>query len=156
MNLNATLIGQTIAFVIFAWITMRYVWPPIMKALEERKGRIAEGLAAAERGKKDLELAQDKVKDELHEAKQQAADIVSQAQKRASEIIDEAKENARTEGDRIVAAANADIEQEVNRAREQLREQVGALVMSGVEKILEKEIDATAHKEIVDKLAAEI
>lgn len=156
MNLTATLIGQTVAFFIFAWITMRYVWPPIMKALEERKDRIADGLAAAERGVREQELAQEKATEVLHEAKQQASDIVSQAQKRAGEILDEAKENARTEGERLIASANADIEQEANRAREHLREQLGVLVISGVEKILEKEVDAAAHKAIVDKLAAEI
>ena len=156
MNINATLIGQTVAFIFFVWFTMRFVWPPIMKALEERRAKIAEGLAAAERGKQEQELAQDRAKEVLHEAKQQAAEIVSQAQKRAGEIVDEAKDTARTEGERLVAAANAEIEQESNRAREQLREQLGALVVSGVEKILEKEIDPSAHKGIVDKLAAEI
>jgi F-type H+-transporting ATPase subunit b len=156
MNINATLIGQTIAFIFFVWFTMRFVWPPIMKALEERRAKIAEGLAAAERGKQEQELAQERAKDVLHEAKQQAAEIVSQAQKRAGEIVDEAKENARTEGERLIAAANAEVEQESNRAREQLREQLGGLVIKGVEKILDKEIDAGVHKAIVDKLAAEI
>ncbi|OGT91900.1 MAG: F0F1 ATP synthase subunit B [Gammaproteobacteria bacterium RIFOXYA12_FULL_61_12] len=156
MNINATLIGQTISFIIFVWVTMRFVWPPIMKALEERKTRIAEGLAAAERGLHEQELAKERAKDVLQEAKMIASDIVSQAQKRASEIVEEAKGNARTEGDRLMAAATAEIEQEANRAREHLREQLGSLVIRGVEKILEKEVDVTAHKGIVDKLAAEI
>lgn len=156
MNINATLLGQSVAFIFFVWFTMRFIWPPIMKALEDRKARIAEGLAAAERGKQSQELAQERAKEVLVEAKQQAADILRHAQKRATEIVEEAKENARTEGDRILVAANAQIEMESNRAREQLREQLGSLVIAGVEKILEKEIDAKAHQDIVNKLATEI
>ena len=156
MNINATLIGQTIAFVFFVWFTMRFVWPPIIRALEERKAKIADALAAAERGQQEKELARERAKEVLHEAKQQAVEIVTQAQKRGTEIIDEAKENAKAEGERMIAAANAEIEMEINRAREQLREQLGALVISGVEKILEKEVDAKTHQAIVDKLAAEI
>jgi F-type H+-transporting ATPase subunit b len=156
MNINATLLGQSVAFIFFVWFTMRFIWPPIIKALEERKGRIAEGLAAAERGKQSQELAQDRAKEVLVDAKQQAADILRQAQKRASEIVEEAKDNARSEGERILTAANAEIEMESNRAREQLREQLGQLVIAGVEKILEKEIDAKVHQDLVNKLAAEI
>lgn len=156
MNINATLIGQTISFVFFVWFTMRFVWPPIIKALEERKARIAEGLAAAERGVHEQELAKERAKEVLHEAKMIASDIVSQAQKRASEIVEEAKGNARVEGERLMTAAKAEIEQEANRAREHLREHLGALVIRGVEKILEKEVDPMVHKGIVDKLAAEI
>lgn len=156
MNINATLLGQSVAFVFFVWFTMRFIWPPIMKALEDRKARIAEGLAAAERGKQSQELAQERAREVLVEAKQQATEIIRQAQKRATGIVEEAKENARTEGDRILLAANAEIEMESNRAREQLREQLGSLVISGVEKILEKEIDAKVHQDIVNKLATEI
>ncbi|MBF0255249.1 MAG: F0F1 ATP synthase subunit B [Gammaproteobacteria bacterium] len=156
MNINATLLGQSVAFIFFVWFTMRFVWPPIMKALEDRKARIAEGLAAAERGKQSQELAQERAKEVLVEAKQQAAEILRQAQKRATEIVEEAKDNARNEGERLIVAANAEIEMESNRAREHLREQIGSLVIKGVEKILEKEVDAKVHQDIVAKLAAEI
>jgi F-type H+-transporting ATPase subunit b len=156
MNINATLIGQTVAFVLFVWFTMRYVWPPITKALEERKAKIAEGLAAAERGKHEQELARERAKEVIVAAKQQAAEIIGQAQKRAGEIVDEAKDSARVEGERLLSAANAEIDQETNRAREHLREQLGLLVIKGVEKILEKEINAKTHHQIVDKLTAEI
>jgi F-type H+-transporting ATPase subunit b len=156
MNINLTLIGQLLSFVVFVWFTMKFVWTPIMGALETRKKEIAAGLAAAERGQHEQELAEDRAKEVLHEAKAQAAEIVSQAQKRGMEIVDEAKTNARTEGERILTAAKAEIEQESNRAREQLRTKVSELAISGAEKILRKEINAEAHKEIVEALAQEI
>ena len=156
MNINLTLIGQLLTFVIFVWFTMKYVWTPIMGALEKRRKEIADGLAAAERGQHEQELAKERVKGVLHDAKAQAADIVAQAQRRATEIIDEAKGNARTEGERLLHAAQADIEQETNRAREQLREKVAELAVIGAEKILNKEIDANAHKDIVTAVANEI
>ncbi|MEJ2693562.1 MAG: F0F1 ATP synthase subunit B [Candidatus Thiodiazotropha sp.] len=156
MNINLTLIGQLLTFVIFVWFTMKYVWAPITGALETRKKEIADGLAAAERGQHEQELAKERAKDVLHEAKSQAADIVAQAQKRGAEIVDEAKGTARTEGERIVQAAQAEIEQETNRAREHLRTKVGELAVSGAEKILRKEINASAHKDIVEALAKEI
>ncbi|MDJ0807380.1 MAG: F0F1 ATP synthase subunit B [Gammaproteobacteria bacterium] len=156
MNINLTLFGQLLSFVVFVWFTMKFVWTPIMGALENRKKEIAAGLAAAERGQHEQELAKERAKGVLHEAKAQAAEIVSQAQKRAAEIIDEAKNNARTEGERILTAAQAEVEQEANRAREQLREKVGQLAISGAEKILRKEINAEAHKDIVKTLAEEI
>jgi F-type H+-transporting ATPase subunit b len=156
MNINLTLIGQLLSFVVFVWFTMKYVWTPIMGALETRKKEIAAGLAAAERGQHEQELAKERAKGVLHEAKSQAADIVSQAQRRAAEIIDEAKTNARGEGERILTAAQAEIEQETNRARETLREKVGQLAIAGAEKILRKEINADAHKDIVKSLAEEI
>jgi F-type H+-transporting ATPase subunit b len=156
MNINLTLIGQLLSFVVFVWFTMKYVWTPIMGALETRKKEIAAGLAAAERGQHEQELAKERAKEVLHEAKAQAAEIVTQAQKRASEIVDEAKTNARTEGERILTAAKAEIEQESNRAREQLRTRVSELAIIGAEKILRKEINAEAHKDIVDALAQEI
>lgn len=156
MNINLTLIGQLLTFVVFVWFTMKFVWTPIMGALEKRRKEIADGLAAAERGQHEQELAKERVKDVLHDAKVQAGDIVAQAQKRASEIIDEAKGNARTEGERLLHAAQAEIEQETNRAREQLREKVAELAVAGAEKILQKEIDAAAHKDIVNALANEI
>jgi F-type H+-transporting ATPase subunit b len=156
MNINLTLIGQLLSFAVFVWFTMKYVWTPIMGALETRKKEIADGLAAAERGQHEQELAKERAKDVLHEAKAQAADIVAQAHKRAAEIVDEAKGTARTEGERIISAAQSEIEQETNRAREQLRNTVGQLAIAGAEKILRKEINADAHKDIVDALAKEI
>ncbi|KRT54040.1 F0F1 ATP synthase subunit B [endosymbiont of Ridgeia piscesae] len=156
MNINLTLFGQLISFMVFVWFTMKYVWTPMMGALDARKKEIASGLAAAERGQHEQELAQERAKGALHEAKSQAAEIVTQAQKRAAEIVDEAKENARIEGDRILTAAQAEIEQETNRVREQLREKVAELAVAGAEKILRKEINADAHKDIVEALAKEI
>ncbi|MET0104686.1 MAG: F0F1 ATP synthase subunit B [Sedimenticola sp.] len=156
MNINLTLIGQLLSFVVFVWFTMKFVWTPIMGALETRRKEIADGLAAAERGQHEQELAQERAKDVLHEAKAQAGEIVAQAQKRASEIVDEAKDNARTEGERILTAAQAEIEQETNRAREHLREKVADLAVAGAEKILRKEIDAAAHNDIVESLAKQI
>ncbi len=156
MNINATLIGQAISFFVFVWFCMKYVWPPIMSALEERKTKIADGLAAAERGKHEQELAEKRAAEVLKEAKQQAAEIIAQAQKRSSEIIDESKEAARIEGDRIVTAANAEIEQEMNRAKEQLRSQVVSLSIAGASKVLAREIDAKAHDDLLKELAAQL
>jgi F-type H+-transporting ATPase subunit b len=156
MNINATLIGQSIAFFIFVWFVMKYVWPPLIAALEERKKTIADGLAAAERGKHEQELAEKAAEQHIKEAKDQAAEIVAQAQKRASEIVEEAKGGAKEEADRIKAAANAEIDQEVNRAKEHLRQQVAAIAISGAEKVLKREIDAKAHADIVDELVAQI
>lgn len=156
MNINLTLIGQLLSFAVFVWFTMKFVWTPIMGALETRKKEIADGLAAAERGQHEQELAKERAKDVLHDAKSQAAEIVAQAQKRAAEIVDEAKGNARTEGERLLTAAQAEIEQETNKAREQLRGKVGELALVGAEKILRKEINADAHKDIVEALAQEV
>jgi F-type H+-transporting ATPase subunit b len=156
MNINLTLIGQSITFAVFVWFCMKFVWPPIMAALNERKQKIADGLAAAERGAHEQELAQKKAAETLHEAKQQAQDIINQAQKRASEIVDEAKENARAEAQRIVTAANAEIEQEVNRAREELRSQVASLAVAGASRVLKREIDAAANEDLLKDLVAEL
>ncbi len=156
MNFNATLIGQSITFIIFVWFCMKYVWPPLMTALEERKVRIADGLAAAERGQKDLELAKSRVADNLKDSKQQAQEIINQAQKRANEIVDEAKDSAREEADKIKAAASSDIDQQVNSAREQLRKEVSAIALAGAEKILQAEVDAKAHGKVLDDLMAQI
>jgi F-type H+-transporting ATPase subunit b len=156
MNINLTLIGQLLTFAVFVWFTMKFVWTPIMGALETRKKEIADGLAAAERGQHEQELAKERAKDVLHDAKSQAAEIVAQAQKRAAEIVDEAKGTARTEGERLLTAAQAEIEQETNKAREQLRGKVGELALAGAEKILRKEINADAHKDIVEALAKEV
>ncbi len=156
MNINLTLIGQLLTFVVFVWFTMKYVWTPIMGALDERRKGIADGMAAGERGQHEQELAKERVKEVLRDAKAQATDILAQAQKRASEIVDEAKGDAKVEGQRLLTAAQAEIEQEANRAREQLRERVAELAIAGAEKILRKEINADAHKHIVDNLAKEI
>jgi len=156
MNLNATLIGQTIAFFLFVWFCMKFVWPPLMQMMDERKKRIADGLAAAERGKHEQALAQERATETLREAKEQAAGIIAQAQKRANEIVEQAKDDARGEADRIKAGVQAEIEQETNRAREQLRAQVVSIAVAGAGKVLEKEIDATAHNEMLDKLVAQL
>lgn len=156
MNINATLIGQAISFIFFVWFTMKFVWPPIMSALEERKKKIADGLAAAERGKHEQELAEQRAKEVIGEAKQEASNIIAQAQKRASEIVEEAKDTARAEGDRIVASANAEIEQEVNRAKEHLRGQVVSIAVAGAGKVLSREIDAKAHDDLLQDLVSQI
>jgi F-type H+-transporting ATPase subunit b len=156
MNINATLIGQAIAFFLFVMFCMKYVWPPIMHALQERKKKIADGLAAGERGKHEQQLAEDRAREILREAKDQAGEILSRAEKRASEIIDEAKVDAREEGSRLVTAARAEIKQEINRAREDLRGQVVVLAMQGASKVLQREVDETVHAELLTRLAAEI
>lgn len=156
MNFNATMIGQSITFVVFVWFCMQYVWPPIMNALVERKEKIAEGLAAADRGKHAQELAQKKAAETLHEAKQQAAEIIQRAEKRGSEIIDEAKSEAVEEGDRLKVAARAEIDLELNRAREALRGQVVEIATAGAGRILKRELDATANDELIKDLVAQI
>jgi len=156
MNINATLIGQSIAFFIFVWFVMKFIWPPLIAALDERKKTIADGLAAAERGKHEQELAEKAAEKHIKVAKGQASEIVTQAQKRASEIIDEAKDGAKEEADRIKAAATAEIDQEVNRAKEHLRQQVAGITIAGAEKVLKREIDEKAHGNIVDELIAQI
>ena len=156
MNFNATLIGQTLSFIVFVWFCMKYIWPPIMHALDERKKTIADGLAAAERGKHDQQLAQERARDILREAKEQGGELISRADKRASEIVDESKDEAREEGGRLLTAARAEIDQEINRAREDLRRQVVSIAMAGASKVLEREVDAATHAELMDKLAAEI
>ena len=156
MNLNLTLIGQMLAFAGFVLFCMKYVWPPILAAMQERAEIIADGLAAADRANHDLELAKEKAVERLKEAKEEAAGIVDSANKRAGQIVEEAKDVARAEGDRLKEAAQAEIEQEMNRAREQLRSQVASLALAGAEKVLAAEIDAQRHSELVDKLAAEL
>ena len=152
MSINATLFGQMITFSLLVWFTMKYVWPPLMQALEERKKKIAEGLAAAEKGQHEMELAEKRATGFLREAKDQAADIVSLAQKRAGELVEESKSTAREEGDRIVAAARAEVEREVQKAREGLRKQVAVLAVDAAEQILRREVDRDKHKEIIDGL----
>jgi F-type H+-transporting ATPase subunit b len=156
MNINFTLIAQAIAFAVLIWFTVKFVWPPLLKAIETRQKEIADGLAAAQEGRSALEVAAKKSDATLNEAKQKASEIIGQAEKRAAQIIDEAKANAKAEGDRIIAGAKAEIDQEVNRAKEGLRAQVSTLAVAGAEKILRKEIDAKAHSEMLTKLAAEL
>jgi F-type H+-transporting ATPase subunit b len=156
MNINVTLFMQMIAFGVFVWFCMKFVWPPIVHALAERKNRIAEGLAAAERGHHEQELGQKRAKEIMQEAKQQAAEILNQANKRAAEIVEEAKGDGNQERERIIHAAQAEIEQEANRAREELREKVAQLAVAAAGKILEKEIDAKTHRSLVDSFAKQI
>ncbi len=156
MNINATLIGQAISFIFFVWFCMKFVWPPIMAALEERKKKIAEGLAAAERGIHEQELAEQRAAELIVEAKKEASSIIAQANKRASDIVEEAKGTARTEGERIVAAASAEIEQEVNRAKEHLRGQVVSIAVAGAGKVLGREIDDKAHDSLLKDLVSQI
>lgn len=155
MEFNATLLGQAITFAILVWFTMKFVWPPLTNMMDERAKRIADGLAAAERGKQDLEAAEKRVADELRQAKQQATELMLAAEKRANQIVDEAKDAARTEGAKLVADAKAQIDQEVLRAKESLREQVASLAVSGAEKILRKEIDAAKHADLLASIKAE-
>jgi len=149
VNLNATLFAQLVVFFILAWVTMQFIWPPIVKALDERAKKIADGLAAAERGKHDLELATKRSTESLREGKEKAAELIANAEKRAAQVIEEAKLAAKAEADRIVAGAKAEIDQEAVRAKEQLREQLSALVVTGAEKILRREINAQAHADIL-------
>jgi F-type H+-transporting ATPase subunit b len=156
MNLNATILGQTIAFAVFVWFCLKYVWPPVTQALAERQKKIAEGLEAADRAQRDLSLAQNKAADDLREAKVKSAEIIDMANKRANQIVEEAKEKAREEGQRLVAGAKAEIEMEVQRAKEELRAQVAAIAIAGAEKILEGTVDQAANEELVKKLASEL
>ncbi len=156
MNINLTLFGQMISFAVFVWFTMKYIWPPIVAAMEARKNKIAEGLAAAERGELEQELGQKRATELMREAKLQATEAIAQAQKRAAQIVDEAKENARAEGERLILAARAEIEQEMNRAREELREKVAVLAIAAAEKILEKEIDPQSHKKLIDSFVNQL
>ena len=156
MNINATLIGQSITFFVFVWFCMKFVWPPIMNALAERRKQIADGLAAGERGKHELELASKRAAENLHEAKQKAAEIIAQADKRAAQLVEEAKGVAKLEADRMIAGAQASIAQETVRAKEALRGQVAGLAVAGAEKILRREIDAKAHADLLDAIKNEL
>lgn len=149
MNINFTLISQALAFSIFIWFTVRYVWPPLLGAIENRQKTIADGLAAGERGKHDLELASQRSAEVLKEAKQRAAEIIVQAEKRASEIVDNAKVAAKEEGDRILIGAKADIEHEMFSAKETLRQHTADLAVAGAAKILRREVDAKTHADLL-------
>lgn len=156
MSINITLIGQMITFALLVWFTMKYIWPPLFDALEERKKRIADGLSAAEKGQENMRLAEKKAKGVLKDAKVQSSEIVNQAHKRANEIVEESKDNAKKEGDRLIVAANARIEQELHQAREGMRQEVAALAFSAAEQILGAEIDEAKHKNIVSKVSNQL
>lgn len=156
MEFNATLLGEVISFAILIWFCVQFIWPHILNAIEERQKKIAEGLAAAERARAELKDADARVADEIKKARQQAAEIIDKAQQQANQILDKAREDAIAELNRQKAAAQAEIDSMAQRARESLREQVGALAVKGAEKIIQREIDARAHKALLDQLAAEI
>jgi len=156
VNFNATLIGQLIAFTVFVGFCMKYVWPPIIAAIEERQKKIADGLAASERAEKDLELAQANATDQLREAKGEASKIIDQAKKRANQLLDEETQKGHAEREKIIAQGHAEIEAEKNRVKEELRKQVAALAIAGAQQILKREIDAQAQSDIVEKLVAEL
>lgn len=156
MEINFTLIVQMLVFLAFVWFTMKFVWPPLAKAMEERQNKIADGLAAAERGRKELELAQHRVKDDLKQAKAQASDIMEKANRRAAQLIEEAKEEAKLEAQRQAKIAHEQLQQEINRAKDDLRKQVASLALAGAEKILDREVDAKANSALLDNLIEEI
>ncbi|OCQ54518.1 ATP synthase subunit b [Photorhabdus australis subsp. thailandensis] len=156
MNINATILGQAIAFVLFVMFCMKFVWPPIMAAIEKRQKEIADGLSSAERAKKDLDLAQANATDQMKRAKAEAQVIIEQANKQKAQILDDAKVEADQERNRIVAQAQAEIDAERKRAREELRKQVAMLAIAGAEKIIERSVDEAANSDIVDKLVAEL
>ena len=156
MNINYTLFGQMISFAILIWFTVKFIWPPLIKAIEERQQKIAEGLAAADNAQKNLAQSQDKVNEELKLARTKANEIIDQAHQRANQIVDAAKNDAITEANRQKALAEAEIAAAANRAKEDLRKQVSLLAVTGAEKLLRREIDANAHKALLDELAAEI
>ncbi len=156
MNINATLWGQSITFIVFVLFCMKFIWPPLMAALEARKQTIADGLAAAEKGRHELEIAEKHALEVIKKAKADATEVMAAAEKRAAHIADEAKAQAKTETDRIVHAAQAEIDQEIARAREQLRAAVTRLAVVGAAKVLEKEIDEKAHTRLLDAVVKEL
>ncbi len=156
MNLNATLLAQMVVFLILAWFTMKFVWPPLIKALDERSQKIADGLAAAEKGKAELTAANKRVDQELASARNEGQQRIADAEKRAQLVADEIKRNAQTEAARIITAAKADADQQIIKARESLRGEVAALAVRGAEQILKREIDANAHAELLNQLKAEL
>lgn len=156
MNINLTLLGQTVTFIVFVWFCLKFIWPHIIKAMDDRKTQIAEGLAAGERGRHEQELAEERAIAVIREAKDQAKEILAQAHKRGDEIIDEAKGDGRVEGERMLRAAEAEIEQQANQTREQLRADVVKLSLQGAQQVLEREVDEKAHTEQLDRLAAQL
>jgi F-type H+-transporting ATPase subunit b len=156
MNINLTLFAQAIMFAAFIWFTVRFIWPFLTQAVEERQAKIADGLAAAEKGAKSLEEAQVRIQGMVEEARGQARAILDQAQTRANGIVEEARTAADQERDRIIQSAKAEVEQQINKARDELRGQVAAIAVAGAEKILTREIDPRTHQDLLDKLAAQI
>lgn len=152
MEVNVSLFGQAITFFILVWATMKFVWPPLVKVLDERATRIAEGLAYADRAKQDLDNAERAAAKKIREAKQQASEIIAQAEKRATQLIEAAKANAKIEGDRLISGARAELDQQIEQAREGLRMQVADLVIASAEKILTQEIDAAKHAQFLSSL----
>ncbi len=156
MSFNLTVIAQAVAFALFIWFTVKFIWPPMLRAIEACQKQIADGLAAAEQGKKSLEVSSKQAELAIQEARGRAAEIVTQAEKRGAQVVEEAKTTAKAEGDREKAAAKADIQQEASRAREQLREQVAALAVAGAEKILRREVDAKAHADLLEGIKKQL
>jgi len=156
MNINVTLVAQALVFSLFIWLTIKFIWPHILRAIELRQKTIAEGLAAAEQGRKALETSTRQAEESVKQGRERAAEIIAQAEKRAAQVVEEARSTAKAEGDREKAAAKADIQQEVSRAREQLREQVAALAVAGAEKILRREVDAKVHADLLDGIKKQL
>ncbi|MBS0424489.1 MAG: F0F1 ATP synthase subunit B [Proteobacteria bacterium] len=156
MNINFTLISQALAFSVFIWFTVKFVWPPLLRAIEERQKTIADGLAAGERGRHELELASQRSSEVLKEAKQRASEIILQAEKRAAEIVEDAKRAAKEEGNRLVAGAKADIAHEMFSAKEALRQHAAQLAVAGAAKILRREVDAKAHADILSAIEEDL
>jgi F-type H+-transporting ATPase subunit b len=156
MNINFSLFAQSAAFLLFIWFTVKFVWPPLLRAIETRQKNIAEGLTEAERGRHSLVEANKQVQQMIAEARERASDIMAKAEKAAASRVEEAKSAAKEEGDRLVAAAKAQIGQEVQSAKQQLRESVAALAVEGAEKILRREVDAKAHAEMLNQLKAQL
>ena len=156
MNINFTLFAQAIVFAAFIWFTVRFVWPPLLRAIEQRQKTIADGLAAGERGRQELEAAGKRAHEELARARERVGEIINSAEKRDGQMLEEAKVAAKAEAERIIAAAKADIDQQVGKAREMLREQVASLAVAGAEKILRREVNAKAHAEMLEQLKKEI
>jgi F-type H+-transporting ATPase subunit b len=156
MNFNLTLITQALVFAAFIWFTVKFVWPPLLRAIETRQKTIADGLAAAEQGRKALEVSTKQADESISQARSRAAEVITQAEKRAAQMIEEARNAAKEEGNREKAAAKAEIEQQVTRAREQLRDQVASLAVAGAEKILRREVDAKAHSDLLDSIKKQL
>ncbi|HVO87747.1 MAG TPA: F0F1 ATP synthase subunit B [Casimicrobiaceae bacterium] len=156
MNINLTLLMQAVAFAAFIWFTAKFVWPPMMRAIETRQKQIAEGLAASEQGRQSLAVAEKRIAQMMDEAKAKAAEIVATGEKFRTETIEQAKGEARAEAERIIAGAKAEIDQEVTRAKEQLRDHVADLAVSGAAKILKREVDAKVHADLLADLRTQL
>ncbi len=156
MNINLTLFGQTITFILFVWFCLKFIWPHIIKAMDDRKTQIADGLAAGERGRHEQELSEQRAVEVIRAAKDQAKEILAQAHKRGDEIVDDAKDDGRAEGERMLRAAEAEMEQQMNQAREQLRADVVKLALQGAQQVLGRDVDEKVHTEQLDRLAAQL